>query len=51
MKFAPQITPFPLVQVCAVRMISLFLFTNLTGFLFSRVLAPDVVATLNPMAF
>ena len=41
--------PLPLAEVCAVRTVFSFSFTNVTGFLFSRVMAPDVAASQQPV--
>jgi soluble lytic murein transglycosylase-like protein len=44
MKFPRSLPHFRSLKFAPFAIISLFLFTNLTGFLFSRVMAPDVVA-------
>jgi len=49
MKFPRRLPHFRSFKFAPFALISLFLFSNLTGFLFSRVLAPDVVAS--PAAF
>ena len=45
MKFPRKLPHFRSIKFAPFALISLFLFSNLTGFLFSRVLAPDVVAS------
>jgi len=44
MTFPRRLPHFRSLKFAPFAIISLFLFTNLTGFLFSRVLAPDVIA-------
>jgi len=44
MNFPRRLPHFRSLKFAPFALISLFLFTNLTGFLFSRVLAPDVIA-------
>ena len=44
MKFPRRLPHFRSLKFAPFAIISLFLFTNLTGFLFSRVLAPDAIA-------
>jgi soluble lytic murein transglycosylase-like protein len=48
MKFPRRLPHFRSLKFAPFAIISLFLFTNLTGFLFSRALAPDVVAHAEP---
>jgi len=45
MKFPRKLPHFRSIKFAPFALISLFLFSNLTGFLFSHVLAPDVVAS------
>jgi soluble lytic murein transglycosylase-like protein len=45
MKFPRRLPHFRSLKFAPFAVISLFLFTNLTGFLFSRVMAPDAVAS------
>lgn len=45
MKFPRKLPHFRSIKFAPFALISLFLFSNLTGFLFSRVLAPDVIAS------
>jgi len=45
MKFPRKLPHFRSIKFAPFALISLFLFSNLTGLLFSRVLAPDVVAS------
>jgi soluble lytic murein transglycosylase-like protein len=45
MKFPRRLPHFRSLKFAPFALISLFLFSNLTGFLFSRVMAPDVVAS------
>lgn len=45
MKFPRKLPHFRSIKFAPFALISLFLFSNLTGFLFSRVMAPDVVAS------
>lgn len=47
MKFPRKLPHFRSLKFAPFALISLFLFTNLTGLLFSRVMAPDVVASTN----
>jgi soluble lytic murein transglycosylase-like protein len=49
MKFPRRLPHFRSLKFAPFALISLFVFSNLTGFLFSRVMAPDVVAS--PGAF
>jgi len=49
MKFPRRLPHFRSIKFAPFALISLFLFSNLTGLLFSRVMAPDVVAS--PDAF
>ena len=49
MKFPRRLPHFRSIKFAPFALISLFLFSNLTGLLFSRVMAPDVVAS--PEAF
>jgi soluble lytic murein transglycosylase-like protein len=49
MKFPRKLPHFRSIKFAPFALISLFLFSNLTGLLFSRVMAPDVVAS--PEAF
>ena len=49
MKFPRRLPHFRSLKFAPFALISLFLFSNLTGILFSRVMAPDVVAS--PEAF
>jgi soluble lytic murein transglycosylase-like protein len=51
MKFPRRFPHFRSLKFAPFAIISLFLFTNLTGFLFSRVLAPDAIASPEPAAF
>ena len=44
MKFPRRLPHFRSLKFAPFALISLFAFSNLTGFLFSRVLAPDVAA-------
>ena len=44
MKFPRRLPHFRSIKFAPFALISLFLFSNLTGLLFSRVMAPDVVA-------
>src|ERR1044072_852572 len=45
MKFPRRLPHFRSLKFAPFALISLFLFSNLTGLLFSRALAPDVVAS------
>ena len=45
MKFPRRLPHFRSLKFAPFAIISVFLFSNLTGFLFSRVLAPDVIAS------
>jgi len=45
MKFPRRLPHFRSIKFAPFALISLFLFSNLTGLLFSRVMAPDVVAS------
>lgn len=45
MKFPRSLPLFRSIKFAPLALISLFLFSNLTGLLFSRVMAPDVVAS------
>src|SRR6476469_9144238 len=45
MKFPRKLPHFRSIKFAPFALISLFLFSNLTGILFSRVMAPDVVAS------
>src|ERR1044072_8776020 len=45
MKFPRKLPHFRSIKFAPFALISLFLFSNLTGILFSRALAPDVVAS------
>ena len=47
MKFPRKLPHFRSIKFAPFALISLFLFSNLTGLLFSRVMAPDVVASTN----
>ena len=47
MKFPRKLPHFRSIKFAPFALISLFLFSNLTGFLFSHVLAPDVAASTN----
>lgn len=51
MKFPRRLPHFRSLKFAPFALISLFAFSNLTGFLFSRVLAPDVVASTEQHAF
>jgi soluble lytic murein transglycosylase-like protein len=51
MKFPRQLPHFRSLKFAPFAIISLFLFTNLSGFLFSRVLAPDAIANSERDAF
>ena len=51
MKFPRRLPHFRSLKFAPFAIISLFLFTNLTGFLFSRVLAPDAIAKSESRAF
>lgn len=51
MKFPRRLPHFRSLKFAPFAIISLFLFTNLTGFLFSRVLAPDAIANSERAAF
>ena len=51
MKFPRTLPHFRSLKFAPFAIISLFLFTNVTGFLFSRVMAPDVVASPKPVQF
>ena len=51
MKFPRSLPHFRSLKFAPFAIISLFLFTNLTGFLFSRVLAPEVSASERPVEF
>ena len=44
MKFPRRLPHFRSLKFAPFALISLFLFSNLTGLLFSRVMAPDVIA-------
>ena len=48
MKFPRRLPHFRSLKFAPFAIFSLFLFTNLTGFLFSRVLAPDAIAHPEP---
>ena len=48
MKFPRRLPHFRSIKFAPVALISLFLFSNLTGFLFSHVMAPTVVASPDP---
>jgi len=48
MKFPRRLPHFRSLKFAPFAIFSLFLFTNLTGFLFSRVMAPEVVASAQP---
>jgi len=48
MKFPRRLPHFRSLKFAPFAIFSLFLFTNLTGFLFSRVMAPEVVASAEP---
>ena len=48
MKFPRSIPLFRSIKFAPLALISLFLFSNLTGLLFSRVMAPDVIASTEP---
>ena len=50
MKFPRRLPHFRSLKFAPFAIISLFLFTNLTGFLFSRVLAPDAIANSERVA-
>ena len=47
MKFPRKLPHFRSIKFAPFALISLFLFSNLTGILFSRALAPDAVASTN----
>lgn len=49
MKFPRRLPHFRSLKFAPFAIFSLFLFTNLTGFLFSRVMAPEVVASAEPV--
>ena len=49
MKFPRRLPHFRSLKFAPFALISLFLFTNVTGFLFSRVMAPDVAASQVPV--
>lgn len=51
MKFPRRLPHFRSLKFAPFAIISLFLFTNLTGFLFSRVLAPEAIAHSQPSTF
>lgn len=51
MKFPRRLPHFRSIKFAPFALISLFLFSNLTGFLFSRVMAPDVVASASTKPF
>ena len=48
MKFPRRLPHFRSLKFAPFAIISLFLFTNLTGFLFSRALAPEAIASPKP---
>jgi len=48
MKFPRRLPLFRSIKFAPLALISLFLFSNLTGLLFSRVMAPDVIASTEP---
>jgi soluble lytic murein transglycosylase-like protein len=49
MKFPRRLPHFRSLKFAPFALISLFLFTNVTGFLFSRVMAPEVAASTVPV--
>lgn len=49
MKFPRRLPLFRSIKFAPFALISLFLFSNLTGLLFSRVMAPDVIASPDPV--
>ena len=49
MKFPRRLPHFRSLKFAPFALFSLFLFTNVTGFLFSRVMAPDVAASQPPV--
>ena len=49
MKFPRRLPHFRSLKFAPFALFSLFLFTNVTGFLFSRVMAPEVAASEPPM--
>src|SRR5262249_16039901 len=51
MKFPRKLPHFRSIKFAPFALISLFLFSNLTGILFSRVLAPTAVASASTQAF
>ena len=51
MKFPRRLPHFRSLKFAPFAIISLFLFTNLTGLLFSRVLAPDAIANSERVTF
>ena len=51
MKFPRRLPHFRSIKFAPFALISLFLFSNLTGFLFSRVMAPDAAASTKAEAF
>src|SRR6185436_12122088 len=51
MKFPRKLPHFRSIKFAPFALISLFLFSNLTGILFSRALAPDAVASASSKAF
>lgn len=51
MKFPRSLPHFRSLKFAPFAIISLFLFTNLTGFLFSRVMAPEAAASTHGVAF
>jgi soluble lytic murein transglycosylase-like protein len=51
MKFPRKLPLFRSIKFAPFALISLFLFTNLTGVLFSRVMAPEVAATEHATVF
>src|SRR5829696_7405624 len=48
MKFPRKLPLFRSIKFAPLALISLFMFSNLTGLLFSRVMAPDVIASTEP---
>ncbi len=49
MKFPRRLPLFRSIKFAPFALISLFLFSNVTGLLFSRVMAPDVIASPDPV--
>ena len=49
MKFPRRLPLFRSIKFAPFALISLFLFSNLTGLLFSRVMAPEVIASPDPV--